>query len=229
MERLTMASFVANGHEFHLYCYEEPEGDLPEGVMIRDARDVLPPSWQCRDSRGSLSGFANLFRYKLLYDRGGWWVDMDIVCVSPFDFADEYVFALEPDQTIGNDVIRVPPGSDMMQYAWDRSRRYGPRPWPLPRKRMPWGAVGPSLFADAVRACDGSAHAVAPEVFNPIDWPDWEMVLRAHPPVRLDDQTKAVHLWNAMWGLAGRDKNASYDSDCLYERLKRRYLSAEGD
>ena len=31
MERLVVASFVANGHEFHLYSYSEIEG-LPDGV-----------------------------------------------------------------------------------------------------------------------------------------------------------------------------------------------------
>ena len=36
MERLVVASFVANGHEFHLYSYSEIEG-LPKGVVVRDA------------------------------------------------------------------------------------------------------------------------------------------------------------------------------------------------
>lgn len=223
MERLVLASFVANGHEFHLYSYSEIEG-LPEGVVIRDADEVLGPEWIVRDGRGTIASFADVFRYKLLLERGGWWVDMDVVCVSPFDFADEYVLAFEPDRTLGTDVIRVPPESDVMRYAWDRSRRYGPRRWPLPRKRLPWGAVGPSLFAEAVDACELSAHAVGPEVFNPIDWPDWETVLAPGRSVSLDDRTKAVHVWNYMWAQAGRDKDASYPEDCLYEQLKRRYL-----
>jgi len=33
-----------------------------------------------------------------------------------------------------------------------------------------------------------------------------------------------IHLWNEMWRRADRDKDRSYHPDCLYERLKRRYL-----
>jgi hypothetical protein len=32
--------------------------------------------------RGSVSAFSNLFRYYLLHQMGGWWVDADVVCLS---------------------------------------------------------------------------------------------------------------------------------------------------
>ncbi len=41
---------------------------------------------------------------------------------------------------------------------------------------------------------------------------------------RFDPATHAVHLWNSMWALAGKDKDAVYPPECLYETLKRRYL-----
>src|SRR4051794_210251 len=65
LERLAIASFTANGHEFHLYSYDEVE-DLPAGAVLMDASEVLPSNWVFRDSRGSFSGFSNPFRYKLL-------------------------------------------------------------------------------------------------------------------------------------------------------------------
>ena len=36
VERLCLASFVANGHPVHLYVYDEPAG-VPAGVRLRDA------------------------------------------------------------------------------------------------------------------------------------------------------------------------------------------------
>ena len=41
MERLSISSFLKNGHPFHLYVYEAVKG-IPEGVTIKDASDVLP-------------------------------------------------------------------------------------------------------------------------------------------------------------------------------------------
>jgi hypothetical protein len=91
LERMALASFVANGHIVHLYAYDELAG-VPAGVQVIDAREILPEERIFRygpeagAGEGSLANFANLFRYKLLYERGGWWVDADVVCLRPFDF-----------------------------------------------------------------------------------------------------------------------------------------------
>lgn len=41
MERLCIRSFLAHGHEFHLYAYGPLEG-VPEGTRVVDAREILP-------------------------------------------------------------------------------------------------------------------------------------------------------------------------------------------
>jgi mannosyltransferase OCH1-like enzyme len=33
----------------------------------------------------SYVGFSELFRYKVLYELGGWWSDMDVVCLKPLE------------------------------------------------------------------------------------------------------------------------------------------------
>ena len=65
-----VVSFLAHGHDFHLYTYA-PIDNVPEGVVMQDANDILPASmiFQYRD-HSSYAGFANFFRYKLLLDRG---------------------------------------------------------------------------------------------------------------------------------------------------------------
>ena len=32
---------------------------------------------------GSVSAFSNLFRFTLLYKKGGYWIDADLLCVKP--------------------------------------------------------------------------------------------------------------------------------------------------
>src|SRR5215471_6623997 len=97
MECLSIASFVHYGHAFHLYAYDEIQ-NLPSGVTVLDANEILPRSsiFTYRGN-GSVAGFANHFRYKLLMDRGGWWADLDMVCLRPLDFERESVVASEPD------------------------------------------------------------------------------------------------------------------------------------
>ena len=43
MERLCISSFLRNGHQFRLYCYEPLEG-VPEGAEILDGEEILPRS-----------------------------------------------------------------------------------------------------------------------------------------------------------------------------------------
>src|SRR2546423_1207898 len=98
MEQLSIASFMRNGHEYHLYIYDEPK-NVPVGALIKDANEILPAASVFQYKQyPSYSGFSNFFRYKLLLERGGWWVDTDTICVKPFDFPELYVFFSEIGQ-----------------------------------------------------------------------------------------------------------------------------------
>src|SRR5439155_16599679 len=129
LERLSIASFVANGHDVHLYVYDEPE-NVPDQARLCDAAGVLSPSWifTYRET-GSYAGFSNFFRYKLLLSRGGWYVDTDTVCLRPFDFAAPYVFSSEygdPDALVNATIIKAPRASRVMRRAWRACRRAVP-------------------------------------------------------------------------------------------------------
>jgi hypothetical protein len=222
MERLSVASFLAHGHEVHVYAYDELTG-LPSGATVKDAAEVIPPRRRrrggvYRDDRGSFSSYANMFRYKLLLERGGWWIDLDVVCLKPFEFDQEYVFATEPDRTIANAVFRVPPDSAVMAYVYRRCLELG-------NERKRWGTTGPRLLREGVEQLGLQGFAVDPAVFVPIDWPDWKRSLEPGREWRFAPETHSVHLWNSLWAKAGYDRDAAYPATSLYEALKRRYLS----
>src|SRR6267154_6333445 len=95
MERISISSFLKNGHSYILYAYGPVDG-LPDGAELKDANEILPSSDIFTYSEyATYSGFSNFFRYKLLMERGGWWVDTDIICLKPFNFAAEFVFSSE--------------------------------------------------------------------------------------------------------------------------------------
>lgn len=81
-----LRSFLDHGHRFEIYTYEEQQ--LPHGIVQRDANEIIPldevfhfanPHTGTQD----LGPFSDLFRFKLLSERGGWWVDVDTICLSP--------------------------------------------------------------------------------------------------------------------------------------------------
>ena len=94
IEQLSIASFLRNGCEYHLYCYEKIEG-VPAGAIVRDASEILPASeifyYSHGLGKGSVAAFANLFRYKLLFKRGGWWMDTDMVCLRPMEISEPVI------------------------------------------------------------------------------------------------------------------------------------------
>jgi hypothetical protein len=219
MERLSIASFLRHGYQYELYVYG-PVEDVPAGVALCDGNKILPASAIfCYQRFPSHAGFSNFFRYKLLHERGGWWVDTDVVCLRPFDFRPSFVFCSEShrgQQLIGSAVIRAPTGSKAMQWALAICAKKRP-------DQLVWGEIGPKLVATTVARFRLEAHVEPPETFCPIEAVDWARALDGTRPPELASTTAAVHLWNEMWRRASQDKNAPYPRDCLYEMLKRRY------
>jgi mannosyltransferase OCH1-like enzyme len=219
MERLSISSFLLNGHEYYLYVYDDVKY-IPDGTAVMDASQILPSSriFQYRH-RPTYAGFANFFRYKLLLERGGWWADTDTICVRPFDFPDEYVFSTEIDyrgrEVVNNGVIKAQRGSDVMAYAWNVCEKKDPA-------CLVWGETGPRLIAKAVKKFKLDKYKVSHEAFCPVDYEEWRKLLQPGFELR-DEGTYAIHLWNEMWRAAGQDKNAQYNQNCLYEKLKRAY------
>ena len=219
MEQLSVASFLANGHEYHLYTYDATS-NIPPGTVVKDANEILPSSkiFQYRDHQ-SYAGFANFFRYKLLLERGGWWVDTDTICLKQFDFPENQVFATEicrGEEVVTSGIIKAPKGSPVMAYAWKVCQ--GKKP-----ERLVWGETGPKLMGEAVRKFSLEQYQKPHQTFCPLGFADWQKVLESGTDENLNG-AYAIHLWNERWRVAGQNKNARYPESCLYEQLKQRYL-----
>ena len=220
MERLSIASFLAKGHEYHLYVYDDVKR-VPEGALLCDANEILHSSliFQYKHSK-SYAGFANFFRYQLLLIKGGWWADTDVICLRPFSFPDEHVFASEEHkgaQIANNGIIKAPVASAMLSYACQVCRSKDP-------EQLMWGETGPRLLDEAIRLFSLEKYSKPHQVFCPLGFEEWSKVLDPCANLALDEATYAVHLWNEMWRREAKDKNAQYHPDCLYEQLKREYL-----
>ena len=218
MEQLSISSFLINGHEYHLYTYGELE-NIPAGTIVRDGNEILPAAsiFQYKN-QPTYAGFANFFRYKLLLERGGWWTDTDVICLKPFDFPEEQVFATEicrGEEVVTSGIIKAPKGNPAMAYAWEVCQSKKP-------EQLVWGETGPRLMGETVKKFSLEDFRKPSHVFCPIGFADWHSVLE--PEVDIDlEGAHAIHLWNERWRATGQDKNTEYPENCLYEQLKRRY------
>ena len=235
MERLSMKSFIANGHEFHLYSYESLEG-VPDGVVLCDAAEIVPKSematFRCA------AQFSDHFRVALLLKRGGWYTDLDNVLLCPLDFASEYVFYRDHDEsTISLALSKSSAGAPFLQHCYEFVRGMSADD----RSRLSWQEIGTDLVLGAIEYFKLTGYAQPGRVFDPVQWENVRSIV--DPAVKFDlSQSYAVHLFHAAWNSGPVDSvgkgfdlghrrfgdpiwtDATYHPDCLYEQLKRRYI-----
>jgi hypothetical protein len=220
MEQLCIRSFLDHGHPFHLYCYQEIAG-VPEGTVVRDGTEVLPAEeifvYRRGSGKGSPSAFSNFFRYKLLLERGGWWADLDAVCMQPLVFEDEHIFGYEREKDgsthLACGLMRMPVRSPVAAYCWKECQK-------VDRTRIRWGQIGPHLTARAVQNTQVPALLLPPEAFYPIDHFHFDELVRHHV---VPESSYSIHLWNSCWRRKGLDPDSQYDSRSIYEQLKARH------
>jgi mannosyltransferase OCH1-like enzyme len=219
MERLSITSFLRNGHEYHLYVYDDLP-HVPAGTIVKDANEILPASRIFKYThRPSYAGFSNHFRFQLLFQRGGWWADTDVVCLRPFDFSDEYVFAseLSGERILANNgIMKAPARSEVMDYAASVCEMKDPQ-------KLVWGETGPYLLTEIVGKYNLGQFQQPCSLFSPVAHADWHRLLEPYV-VAIPADAYAIHLWNSYWQFEPQDKNADYHPDCIYEQLKRKYF-----
>lgn len=223
LEVLCIRSFLANGHEFHLYSYSKEVKEMPPGTVLKDANEIVPAEKVYKDVAGVYTSFANWFRYKLLYAKGGWWVDMDVVCLKHFDFPEEYCFTTEIiNDSYGrkiianNAVMKSPPQAEYLHEMLERMENED-------LVNAPWGIFG-SRFLDATLEGYNSENFIQPNyVFCLINWHEVELFFKDELEMTFD-HCHAIHLWNNIWAKKGIKKDEQYSPTSLIEQLKAKYL-----
>jgi len=118
LHRACLKSFLLHGHKVILHVYQNVE-NIPEGIDICDANDLIHESEIFRHRSGSLGLFSDIFRFKILLENDGvMWVDTDVFCLRPFDFKDKYIIGANSDDNgnlyINGCVLRIPSDSPLL-------------------------------------------------------------------------------------------------------------------
>ena len=216
LEKLCIQSFIDHGHEFHLYTYADIEG-IPAGTIVKDANIILPASFIFLDSNNSVAGFSDWFRYKMLYECGGWWVDTDTVCIKPFDFTDEIVIHEYEGGIFHTTPLCFPKGHPMMskmdQVCRNFKKRDGAR----------FGAVGGWIpLTKMIMQYDLKKYTKPYFYFTDISW--YSAMNKCFAAgIRLHPDTYCIHFSNIGMSKVMKDKNAQFDAESLFEQLKQKH------
>ncbi|RUT30361.1 hypothetical protein EMQ25_13720 [Arsenicitalea aurantiaca] len=224
LEQVCIASFIAQGHSFTLYAYEDV-GTLPAGCILADAAAIIPREnlFFYKGSR-TPAVFADLFRLELMAREAGIWADCDVYCVRPFAGLGPYVFGTERAASwrnfwkaeINNAVFRCPPDSALLRAMQSvflpGAVPPGLAPWrrgevairralreELPVHHMQFGATGPAPLNHYVRALGLIDHLSPKPVFYPLDYGRARDLLEPESTLTgaITEATLGVHMWHS--------------------------------
>jgi hypothetical protein len=218
-----MRSFVHHGHKARLHCFTPPS-DVPEGIELFDARQVMPMADLLAERKlGSVAFGANRYRYRMIEAGFGTYADCDMFLLRPLP-EDEYLIGFQNDidkpHACNNALLRYPQTCPLSrelvrctldEYAtlpWKRRRRHVLnsllRPLGLaPSARdEPWGVWGPALLSHWVKSLDLLPLCKPIDVFYPLHYNMVDLLF--DPGLRLEHlvtpRTVAIHLSHKMSG-----------------------------
>ena len=215
MEKLSMLSFLRHGHEYHLYTYG-PVEDVPDGVIIKDANEIIRPDDLDYRKFKRLALFADCFRYRLLHYKGGWWADTDVICLKPFNFFCSHVFARESKDWINNGIIKANLYSSIMEYCWFKCLGMNPAD-------VEWSETGPKLLTAAVKELHMEKNVEPMETFCPVPWSEAKKFVTPGEAIIVPPEAYAVHLWNEAWSWGTLDKD-KFPRGTFYSRVKKELM-----
>jgi len=212
-----MRSVLRQGHRLVLWHYFPLEG-VPEGVELRDGDEVVPRERLFRHRpSGSWSLFSNLFRYRLLQQDAGLWLDCDAYLVRPLEPAGGYLMGCDSNALVAAGVLAIPPDSPMLKELAGFFDGWTIPPWLPMRWRlryavqralhgryrietMPWGNLGPNAVTAMVEKHGLAERVLPPEVLYPWPWQEAAIILRPEAEVlaRIAPETRALHFYNEM-------------------------------
>mgnify|MGYP000847461406 FL=1 len=205
IEQLCIRSFLDHAHPFRLWVYDAPDIYIKGDFSLADAGEIIPREEvfcyknrnQFGHGKGSYAGFSDIFRYRLLHLYGGWWTDMDVVCLGPMDFTTPYVFRTHHDFPLVGNIMKVPPASELMKVCYERASALvndGNTDWNLPIR----------ILNEEVHKRDLQKYIC--EFSNQDSWRYIRNLLYRNP--RIPGHWKALHLVNEEWRRNRIDKNA---------------------
>jgi hypothetical protein len=220
LEITCIQSFIDHGHDITIYSYDDC--GAPGHFKMADAEPIIPKSniffYQRGPGKGSIAAFANVFRYFALSKlESTWWVDTDVICLSPqWPRAETIGAGWESDEFASNAVLYC--SQKIANVLATRALSLG--------TEVQWGQGGPRLVTDFVREQNLNEAVLPQTAFYPISYEKWFMPFLTNCSAEarsLCAQSYSLHLWNEMGRRCKFDKNISPDPNSFVGSLIRKH------
>jgi hypothetical protein len=193
LEKLCIDSWIENGYKFRLWLYEDIE--VPKDVIVKNANHIVSFDQYFTYSEGHTVGtpvaFSNLFRTQLLYKLGGLYVDLDVLCLKPYEFNERFVFSEQVDSGWDYHVATC------ILYSENKGERIFEdwSDWILAKKNktITHGDLGPNLFTKLIINNKLQKYVLPKDHFCPIDWQSYKDMFINRP------DSYGIHLFGSIW------------------------------
>jgi len=246
LERVVIQSFLDRGHNFTLYTLH-PVANVPDGVVLRDARTILVPPFEmdCDRVRFTAGIYSDLFRLEMIAMTDAIWVDLDAYCVAPFDFEGPYVFGSTRKRRASpnNGVLGLPTDSAALSMLRIFLNDPNPIPWwwnarrtgALLEKRaagvrygienFAWSFSGPLALRKALEKTGEITHILSKDVLYPVGFNQSDLLLSPDTPVEMIEtpRTRSVHLFGATKLTLIGQHGGRPPAGCYIDRICRRH------
>jgi glycosyl transferase-like sugar-binding protein len=226
LERMSCNSFLRHGYKLNLWSYS-PISNVPAGVILKDAREILPEQEMFCNANGSYAGFSDVFRYAVLNKIGGLWADTDIIALKPASYLPDKKFLVSEwlqdspgGRKINGNLIYNPRPEvgNVIDLALAYSMRF-------PKIDLTWSEIGPDLLSAIVLIYPKHDFLIlSPDFSNSINHWDCPSAL-LEPDRKIVDDAVFLHCYNETWRRSGIDKNSSFHPESIMGGFARQYLT----
>ena len=239
IETYCIRSFQNQGHTFHLYTYGDVK-NIPKGVKVLDGNLIMPEK-EVFQLKSTFLPFSDIFRYKMLYEKGGYWVDMDMICIKKLDFTEPYVFSSERTIQKGAykmsipyvpniGILKAPEKSEFYKTLYEKCLAHQHKKTNKDKIKYM------RILRDHIKEYKFDKYVKKPEYFCHLDWWYAKDAFLPLPSFREKYGVKGktimsmfrgknvytVHFWRDLVTKKYKlDKNEKYDPQCLWELMKK--------
>ena len=238
VETYCIRSFMNAGHTFHLYTYGKVE-NIPKGTIVKDGNEIMSEK-ELFQLKSTFLPFSDIFRYKMLYEKGGYWVDMDMICIKKLSFNEPYIFSSERTIQKGAykmsvkyvpniGILKAPPKSEFYKTLYEKCLAHEHKKTNKDKIKYM------RILREHITNYNFSKYVKKPDYFCHLDW--WYAKDAFLPLNKLREKygvngksimsmfngknVYTVHFWRDLVTKKYKlDTNGKYDKRCLWELMK---------
>ena len=221
LQRACLKSMLALGYKIIFYTLTPMElGIEHKNIWFKDPQDILPLTIE------NHLHYADLFRYKLLYERGGTWIDADMFLLKKIP-NDDIIISSEhckkigafskqhTDKTPNIGVLRFSAGDPLLMATIHRCEN---------TKAKLTDISFMKLFEEKIYSMDYNEYVTDPTQYCPVSWANYQELytkdnrdfkskwgMSTQNIFDIGKKSIGIHLWNNLYS---KNLKGKIDMDC---------------